>query len=95
MRFSTRRNSALHWIAMLLLAGMISEGAMAQTPPAREPVGKLELVAAIMGDQPAGIAVSGQYLPIVSFCGGLQNADNSLHHQPLSLAEVKFSLATD
>jgi hypothetical protein len=39
--------------------------------------------------------MSGQYLTFVSFCGGLQNADNSLHHQPLSLAEVKFSLATD
>jgi hypothetical protein len=59
--------TALHWIAMLFLAGMISEGAMAQTPPAREPVGKLELVAAIMGDQPAGIAVSGQGRIFVAF----------------------------
>ena len=59
--------TALHWIAMLILAGMISEGAMAQTPPAREPVGKLELVAAIMGDQPAGIAVSGQGRIFVAF----------------------------
>jgi hypothetical protein len=59
--------TALHWIAMLLLAGMISDGAMAQTPPAREPVGKLELVAAIMGGQPAGIAVSGQGRIFVAF----------------------------
>jgi hypothetical protein len=40
---------------------------MPQTPPAREPVGKLELVAAIMGDQPAGIAVSGQGRIFVAF----------------------------
>jgi DNA processing protein len=40
-----------------------------------------------------GIARAGQYLLIVSCCGDLQSANNSLHNQPLSFAEVKFSLA--
>jgi hypothetical protein len=40
-----------------------------------------------------GIARAGQYLLIVSCCGDLQSANNSLHNQPLSFAEVKLSLA--
>jgi sugar lactone lactonase YvrE len=67
MRFPRRQNSVLNGIVMLFLAGMISEGALAQALPAREPVGKLELVAPIMGDQPAGIAVSGRGRIFVSF----------------------------
>jgi hypothetical protein len=38
------------------------------------------------------VALQGQSISIVSFCGGLQNANNSLPNQPLSFVCFVFFL---
>ena len=60
--------SALGLLLGLLICAISSGAGFAQAPPSRNPqLGNLEFVAALMGDQPAGIAVSGTGRLFVTF----------------------------